>query len=125
MSKKIKIHDATNSADVYDADAVDDKVSWKLFNTFTGTGTYNLPDVWNEIIIVSTVIGDVFKGLSLHIPYGAPPNMDYRLGYYGSPSDNANVAYYYSYSNTIKLAWYQVNGSSIDTSTVQTKIFYR
>lgn len=127
MSKKIKIHNATNSADVYDADAVDEKISWKLVSAVTGSTLVKLPNKWNEILIVSSVTGDTYKGLTCIIPANAPKNMHYRLSYYGAANDNANVGYYLGNDNDIKLAFYQLNGGSpiSDISTVQTKIFYR
>ena len=126
MSKKVRLHNSNNNVYVYDADAVDNKLEWKLVKTVTGKTLVQLPASWNEIMIVSSVVGDAYKGLTCIIPKNAPNNMHYRLSYYGSSNDNANVGYYLGTENDIKLNFYQVNGASInDISTVQTKIFYR
>lgn len=115
-----------NSNDTYEKFENVSNQKWKLVKTVTGKTVVIIPDGWNEILVVSSVIGDTFKGMTLNIPKEAS-KINYRLSYYAQSNDNVNAGYYLG-NNDIKLSWYKVNDSDInngDFSIVQTQVYYR
>lgn len=123
-----KISNTTGTSQTigYSQEYINNYVPLKLVQEVTGQTLVQLPNTWNEIVIICTNDTDAYRCMQFTLVNGMPTNQYLRLSYFGdASSDNANVGYLYGALNDIQLVWYNIGGQGQTLSNIRTQIYYR